>query len=78
MRVIKKYKVLSTNLREIFNLPCVKAVLKDDEGNPVLIMKPECLYLGNATTIAFIGDFIEELANNSFMVTRSKLNWLYE
>lgn len=77
MRVRKKYKFMSINLREMFELPCVKAVFKDEEGKPILIMDPEKLYMGNTTSIAFVGDFIEEMEDGKFQIIRSKLNWLY-
>ncbi len=77
MKVRKRYKFTSINLHEMFNLPCVKAVFKDEEGKPILIMDPEKLYMGNTTSIAFVGDFIEEMEDRKFQIIRSKLNWLY-
>jgi hypothetical protein len=74
MRVKQRIKFTGKNLHEIFNLPCVKSMLKDDDDKPVLIMKPEKLYHCNNTCVVFVGDFIEELDNGTWQVIRMQFN----
>ena len=41
MKLKQRIKFSGRNLNEVFSLECVKAIIKDDEQDPVLIMRPE-------------------------------------
>ena len=76
MKLKQRIKFSGRNLNEVFSLECVKAIIKDDEQDPVLIMRPEKMCNDCQTHVVFIGDFIEEYDNGTWNVLRCKMNYL--
>ena len=76
MKLKQRIKFSGRNLNEVFSLECVKAIIKDDEQDPVLIMRPEKMRNDCLTHVVFIGDFIEEYDNGIWNVLRCKMNYL--
>lgn len=75
MRTKRTIVFTGRNLSDLFNLECVKSILKSQEGDPVLVMKPKIIHPGqNMTTIATLGDVIEELEDGTWKVTRANIN----
>lgn len=68
-------KISNNNLNEAFILPCVKAILKDDDDSPIVILKPETLAQGSENhAVAFAGDMIEETEQHTWKVFRTVEN----
>ena len=50
------------NLNDVFLQDGVKAILKDDEGKPVLVLDPRYVMPGD-NYVVFVGDIIEYIDN---------------
>ena len=73
MKTKQTIKFSGRNIDEIFRLPCVKAVIKSDNDEPVLIMKPNKM-LAQSSCVAFVGDTIEELEDSTWNIITSGKN----
>ena len=63
------------NLTDTFNLDCVKAVIKTEEGDPALILYQKKLYLcDHMTNVVLPGDILEEMEDGQWKVTRTTSN----
>ena len=56
------------NLHDVFQQQGVKAILKDDEGRPVLVLDPRYVEQGSHPVV-FVGDIIEN-TNGKWKVIR--------
>jgi len=64
-------KVSRDTLGTIFHLPCVKMILKSDEGDPIIILKPELLETtSRMSAIVLTGDILEETQDHTWKVLR--------
>ena len=63
------------NLIDVFNLDCVKAVIKTEESDPALILYQKKLYLcDHMTNVVLPGDILEEMEDGQWKVTRTTSN----
>lgn len=62
-------KVSQDNLSIVFHLSCVKTILKTDEGDPVVILKPELLETtSRMSAVVLTGDILEETQDHTWKV----------
>lgn len=74
--VQKSVLFLGTNLSSVFELPCIKSVLKSEKDEPILVMRVEKLAVGSPATV-LKGDKIEEDFDGKWRVIRSINNQIY-
>ena len=60
-KIFKMIKFSGKNLNDVFGLDCVKIIIKTQEGEPILVMRPEKMFRQpdvKTRTFAEVGDVL--------------------